>query len=161
MAMETLYHRYLPSLWRYAFNHLGRDWHAAEDVVSETLLAFVRQAMRIEPDDRPLGAWLLTVARRRIADHWQERARSGDSGANRDRSEQPAPDDAVAALDAREQVLSTMAGLDDEQRLVLEWKYIEGLSVRQIAQRLGRTDKAAESVLFRARNAFRAACGER
>jgi DNA-directed RNA polymerase specialized sigma24 family protein len=37
----------------------------------------------------------------------------------------------------------------------LEWKYIDGLSVREMADRLGRTEKAVESVLFRARAAFR------
>ena len=49
-----------------------------------------------------------------------------------------------------------MDGLPDEERLALEWKYVDDLSVGQIADRLGRTEKAAESVLYRARRAFRA-----
>ena len=48
-----------------------------------------------------------------------------------------------------------MAQLADEDRVALEWKYLEGLSVREIAVRLGRTEKAAESILLRARRTFR------
>ena len=40
---------------------------------------------------------------------------------------------------------------------VLEWKYIDGLPVQEIARRLAIGPKAAESLLTRAREAFRAA----
>ena len=38
---------------------------------------------------------------------------------------------------------------------MLEWKYLDGLSVRDMAERLGETEKAVESVLYRARREFR------
>ena len=44
-----------------------------------------------------------------------------------------------------------------DERLALEWKYADSLSVREIAERLGRTEKAIEAVLYRARASFRAA----
>jgi DNA-directed RNA polymerase specialized sigma24 family protein len=50
-----------------------------------------------------------------------------------------------------------MDALPDDQRLALEWKYLDGLPVREIAHRMGRTEKAAETLLYRARNAFREA----
>ena len=51
-----------------------------------------------------------------------------------------------------------MAGLDDLQRIAMEWKYIDGLTVREIAEQLGRAEKAIEGILYRARTAFRAQC---
>ena len=50
-----------------------------------------------------------------------------------------------------------MEGLTDQHRLALEWKYVDGLCVRDMAHRWSTTEKAVESILFRARNAFRAA----
>ena len=43
-----------------------------------------------------------------------------------------------------------MAQIVDEERLVLEWKYVDEMAVKEIAVRLGRTEKAVESLLYRA-----------
>ena len=45
--------------------------------------------------------------------------------------------------------------LSERQRIVLEWKYLESLPVREMAERLGETEKAVEAVLYRARREFR------
>jgi DNA-directed RNA polymerase specialized sigma24 family protein len=50
-----------------------------------------------------------------------------------------------------------MDRLADEERLVLEWKYLDRLAVRDMADRLGRTEKSVESILYRARRSFRSA----
>ncbi|HUU09262.1 MAG TPA: sigma-70 family RNA polymerase sigma factor [Phycisphaerae bacterium] len=63
----------------------------------------------------------------------------------------------LEAAETRAQVAAVMDGLPDDQRQAMEWKYMDDLSVREIARRLGRTEKAAETVLYRARNAFREA----
>jgi RNA polymerase sigma factor (sigma-70 family) len=57
--------------------------------------------------------------------------------------------------ETREAVLSVLAQLPERQRTVLEWKYFDSLGVREIAQRLGDTEKAVEAVLYRARREFR------
>ena len=54
-------------------------------------------------------------------------------------------------------VADVLEGLPPEERVVLEWKYLDRCTVREIAQRLGRTEKAVEALLYRARNAFRTA----
>ena len=61
--------------------------------------------------------------------------------------------------ETRAAVARVMVALEDEHRLVLEWKYVEGLSVRAMAQRLGRTEKAVEALMFRARAEFRQRAG--
>jgi RNA polymerase sigma-70 factor (ECF subfamily) len=66
------------------------------------------------------------------------------------------PDAALETAETRNQVVTVMDGLPEEERLALEWKYVDDLSVGDIADRLGRTEKAVESVLYRARRSFRA-----
>lgn len=159
-ALETLYERYLPSVWRYAFAQLAGHVAAAEDVVSETFLAAVRQVARLRPEGGSVGGWLIGIARHKVGDvrRRRGRVRTGpvpDEPARDDDADGPAAP--LEAAETRAQVAAVMDGLPDDQRQALEWKYLDGLSVRDIARRLGRTEKAAETVLYRARNAFREA----
>jgi len=157
-AMTILYERYMPSIWRYAFSRLVGDDAAARDVVSETFLAVLQSLSRpgAAPDD--VAKWLSGVARHKLADHWRRsrpQKQIDEDGAD-------PPDhgsDPVAAMDAsetRRAVGEVMAGMEDAQRIALEWKYIEGLTVREMAGRLGCTEKAVEAILYRARGAFKA-----
>jgi len=159
-ALETLYERYLPSVWRYAFAHLAGQRAAAEDVVSETFLAAVRQVWRLKPEGGSLGGWLIGIARHKIGDVRRRRGRvkvgvPAESLPQEDGSHDPAA--SLEAAETRAQVAAVMDALSDDQRLALEWKYLDGVSVRQIARRMGRTEKAAETLLYRARQAFRQA----
>lgn len=58
-------------------------------------------------------------------------------------------------VDLHDQVLVTLERMLDEERQVLEWKYLEELAVAAMAERLGRTEKAVEALLYRARRSFR------
>ena len=65
-----------------------------------------------------------------------------------------------AALEVEETRLEVLRVLDEmpeRQRLALEWKYLDGLGVREIAERLGESERAVEAVLYRARRGFRQA----
>ncbi len=160
LAWEQLYSRYLPTVWRYVYLQVGGDSHLAEDIVSETVLAWVRQVSRLAPGDGNLSGWLIAVARNKLGDHWRNVARgtmaakaasegdvSGAAGVD--------PEVSLEAAETRQQVLAVLDRLPGKERLVLEWKYVEELSVDEIAGRLGRTEKAVESVLYRARQSFR------
>jgi len=160
-ALETLYRRYLPSIWRYVCARLGGDGPAAEDVVSETFLAAIRAVGEIDPHRGPLCAWLTGIARHKLGDHWRRARRRPRQLASpvAERSgapDPPAPDGAAEAAESRAIVVRAMAALRDDERMALEWKYLDALAVRQIADRLGRSEKAAEALLYRARKSFRA-----
>ena len=161
-ALEAIYHRYLPSVWRYACSQLAGNVPSAEDVVSETFLAAVRQIRGLRPEGGSVGGWLVGIARHKIADLRRRRGRERLSDADPAETGLPcpgAPDGAAAmeTAETRASVKQAMDALADDERLALGWKYLDGLSVREIALRLGRTEKAAEAVLYRARNAFRTA----
>jgi RNA polymerase sigma-70 factor (ECF subfamily) len=161
-ALGTLYRRYLPSVWRYVYTQVGGDEHIAEDVVSETFLSALHGLRTLEEDGRPLYPWLIGVARHKLGDHRRKaRLPSGClASADQNLADGSGTEDPPAHLElaeSRGQVTQVMAQLVDEERLVLEWKYVDEMAVKEIAVRLGRTEKAVESLLYRARKSFRAA----
>lgn len=158
-AWRTLYARYLPMVWRQAYA-LVADVHAAEDITSETMLALLRSIDRLETAEPKIGGWLRTVVKCKVADHQRKLIRCRNAVAAMDVSSQngranQTPSEPMEAEEDRRQVLRILGELSDRQRTVLEWKYLESLGVREIAERLGESEKAVESVLYRARREFR------
>jgi RNA polymerase sigma-70 factor, ECF subfamily len=159
-AWDALYERYLPVVWRYVYVRVAGDQHLAEDIVAETMLSFVHDLSRIDPTRGTVPGWLLGVARHKLGDHRRRVARAGPAGdvSLEHETSGPAAQDAASLYElseTRERILAVMDRLPDEERLVLEWKYLDGLQVREMASRLGRTEKAVESILYRARRSFR------
>lgn len=154
-ALATLYGRYLPTVWRYVHAQLRGDESASRDVVSETFLHAVRSRGSFDGRVGTVSGWLMGIARHKIADHWRARARApGNLSAD------PLANGGDPALQSETQerrhaIVSVLEKLPDEQRQVLEWKYIEEVSTRDIAARIGRTEKAVEALLYRARRAFK------
>jgi RNA polymerase sigma-70 factor, ECF subfamily len=152
-AWRALYDRNFGWLYHYALFRARGDAHAAEDLVQETWEVAVRRMARFDPGRAPFRAWL-----KGIADH---RARN--------RARREARVDVVAAPDAdgaghvdpqpesRELLAVAMAGLPDRYRQLLLSRYRDNCSVDEIAAAERVTYKAAESLLSRARAAFRRA----
>lgn len=148
-AFAELHARYVRVIWRYASGQLRPHEAAAADAVSETFLAALKGGY--DPNRGSVAQWLMGIARHKIADERQptRMLRFAVETAS------PEMGDALVASETQAAVAQLMAQLADEERLVLEWKYLDGVPVREIAARLGRTEKAAEALLFRARQAFR------
>jgi len=160
-AWRTLYQRYLPAVWRQAYA-LVADVHAAEDITSEVMLALLRNIDNLESEVPKLGGWLRTVVRCKVADHQRALIRARNKmavAAGRlaadDAQTQPAPSVPLEVVETKSRVHLALDALPERQRIVLEWKYLDALSVREMAERLGETEKAVESVLYRARREFR------
>jgi RNA polymerase sigma factor (sigma-70 family) len=157
-AVRHLTECFVPSVWRYVYVEVGGDHHLAEDLVSEAVLALVRAAASGVAIQSP-GAWLRSVAGNKVQDHFRAAARVQHLMEQVKRNEPAAEvNDAPAQqqrLERRTQIREVMDELPERHRLVLEWKYLDKLAVREIAARLDLTEKAAESILFRARREFR------
>lgn len=157
-AVRHLTERYLTSVWRYVYVRVNGDRHLAEDIVSETVLALVRAANTMVDIDNPT-AWMRSVANHKVQDHFRAAARVQHL-INGAKHTLPTADDDDPVKQSersenRAEIRQAMDALPEQHRLVLEWKYLDKLSVRVIAARLEITEKAAESVLFRARRDFR------
>jgi len=162
-AWQELYQRYLPSAWRLAWQLVG-DRQVAEDLVSESLLALCRKASELDPETTKLFGWLRGVIRHKAMDHHRSKARKTvamDHRANlqntidSDRHQENRPSASLERSEQASEVMSVMDDLDESKRQCLEWKYVDKLPVREMAVRLDLTEKAVESILYRARLEFR------
>jgi RNA polymerase sigma-70 factor (ECF subfamily) len=156
-AWRTLYERYLPAVWRQAYA-LVADVHAAEDITSETMLALLRGIDRVDAEAPKIAGWLAAVVRFKVADYQRSAIRAREklnlvaAEADGAATNPAAP---LEVAETREAVLSVLGQLGERHRIVLEWKYLDMLGVKQIAERLGETEKAVEAALYRARREFR------
>jgi len=166
-AFTAFFETYFPRVYRFALPRLARDEDAAKDVVQATLI----KAMRKLGDYRgeaALFTWLCQICRREIADHVRSQRRHAakvvlieDSEEVRsalESIEAPSGDDPLRRADSRDLARLVHAVLDrlpNRYGEALEWKYVEGRSVEEIGHRLGIGHTAAQSLLARARVAFR------
>jgi RNA polymerase sigma-70 factor, ECF subfamily len=160
-AWRTLYGRYLPFVWRQAHALVG-DAHAAEDITSDVMVALLKNIGNLESEVPKLGGWLRAVVRCKAADYQRAviRARTklaivATQIATDDAHSQGSPSAPLEVAETKRRVYGALDTMPERQRIVLEWKYLDSLSVRQIAERLGETEKAIEAVLYRARREFR------
>ncbi|MEM7143180.1 MAG: sigma-70 family RNA polymerase sigma factor, partial [Actinomycetota bacterium] len=144
----AFYRAHVDALYRWVHRRC-RDRALAEDIVQETFLAAARRA-------DPVGeAWLYTVARNRLIDVVRRNERFND------RLHLVATDAANGSEDgellARLELIEALELLRAEHRIVLQLKYVDGMTVDALASEIGRTPKAAEALLSRAREALRSA----
>jgi RNA polymerase sigma factor (sigma-70 family) len=162
-AIRHLSECLLPSVWRSVYVQVRGDRHLAEDIVSESVLALLKVVSAPDCEIQSPSAWLRTVAANKLRDHFRAAARVQhliDQAASlASIPPVPQPSSREDLNEQRAAVRRVMDDLPEQYRLALEWKYIDDLSVRQIAERLALTEKAAESILFRARREFREELG--
>ena len=153
-TLRAMYRSTLPEVFGYLMLHTGGDRALAEDLTAETYLHATRRFRDGSGADVSM-AWLKTVAKRRLIDHWRRQA-SLQRRAARLRNEMVVADGGSRFSDAeRHDVYAALSKLDRDHRLALLLRHFDGLSVREVGEHLGRTEKAAESLLARARRAFR------
>ncbi len=163
-AFEEFFDAYFQRLFRFARTRLEDD-DAAEDIVQTTLVTAIKK-LSTWRGEAALFTWLCTLCRRAIAQHWERSQRRPHTRPLDDdpdvRAELEAlaivvdgPDRDLERRDLARLVQLTLDALPGRYGDVLEWKYIQGLAVAEIAARLESTPKAVESMLTRARAAFR------
>ncbi len=144
--------RELGNVFSFILRRCG-DRALAEDLTSDVVLRAVRETQQARAVVTP--AWLTTVARNRLVDHWRSKAR-GDRGLQMAWSN-PDPDewaDDGTPLEP-ELVNRVMRALPPDYQAVLSLRYLDDLTVPDVADALGRSVHATESLLARARRAFR------
>jgi len=151
-ALLALYDDGLPVIYGYFVRRCG-DRGVAEDLTSETFLAAMDAARKVEPPPTSIQ-WLLGVARHKLADHY----RRGQDRLSVPVAELPepidTPDDWDAELD-RMVAEAALARLSEPHRTVLVLRYMDDCSVGECAELIGRTVHATEALLVRARRALK------
>jgi RNA polymerase sigma-70 factor (ECF subfamily) len=165
-AFNQFFDDYFSRLYRFALARLSNDEAAACDVTQAALSKALRK-IHLYRGEAALFTWVCVICRREISDWWKKHSRHREHIVLIE--DYPDVRAVVEALDA--------PGDSDPQKLylqheaarliqvvldrlppkygdALEWKYIEGHSVREIAMRLGISTVAAQSMLARAKRAF-------
>ena len=166
-AFEEFFDSHFSRLYRFALARLGHDADAAEEVVQAALCKAI-PALRSWRGEATLFTWLCTFCRHEISRHYRRQESEPRPAGLIEGVPRTGPtfDSLVAMLDGgvvdevrRREIVRlvqlTLDSLPAKYGDVLEWKYIHGLSVAEIAARLKMGSKAVESLLTRARQAFR------
>jgi RNA polymerase sigma-70 factor, ECF subfamily len=166
IAFDEFFNEYFPRLYRFVLPRAGGNVANAEDICQQVMVRALRKLAGYR-GDAALFTWLCRIARNELADHWRLQQRETTHVAHLD------DDTTIRAI--LESLEATEDGNPESRRFgeelgryvqvvldrlpgrygdVLEWKYVDGLSVNEIAERLRLSTPAAQSVLQRARSAF-------
>ena len=152
-AWQAWYNETFDDLYAYVLWRSGGHRDRADEIVQETWLTAIRHVRRFDPRKGSFRDWLRGIAanvlrhdlrqqRRRFQrEHAAERCATVESGCE-DRQRQ-------------ERIATTLDSLPERQEAVLRAKYLDGLSVAEIVVEWNDSPKSIESLLSRARRAFR------
>ncbi len=152
-AFEDLYREHLRDVYSYCYYRIGNH-HDAEDLTEQTFLQAYRhfERARRESDGRPLRPWLIRIAHNLAANYHRDRSRRPTAALdNVEPVEHPHGTERV--VEGRERMRAVMAGLDrlpDDRREALIMRFSLGMSNREIARALGRSDGATKVLIHRA-----------
>src|SRR5580692_5304667 len=147
----ALYEIHFERVYAYVSRRLGNR-EAAEDITSEVFQHALANLPRFEWRGAPFGSWLMRIASNAIADRWRRHARENATALADDPvSNEPNPEE----VEMRAQLFRLVRALPVEQRRVIEMRFAEEKSIREIAVALGRTEGAVKQLQFRGMQTLR------
>ena len=159
-AFEALYSRYHRRIHAYVVG-MVKDHGRAEDVTQEVFVSALR---RMRETERPIAfkPWIYEIAKNACIDQFRRSRRAEEVSLEADEGlapsdygrlvgADPTPDVAVAAKQDLDHLCGAFGGLSDTHHEILVMREFEGMSYREIGDRLGMSRPAVESTLFRAR----------
>jgi RNA polymerase sigma factor (sigma-70 family) len=168
-AFECLYHRYNRRIQAYVFG-MCKDHARAEDITQEIFVSALR---RMRETERPIAfkPWIYEIAKNACIDQHRRARRAEEVSLQADDGLAPAdygrlvngdptPDVAVTVKQDLDNLCGAFGGLSETHHDILVMRELEGLSYREIGERLGMSRPAVESTLFRARRRLTEEYGE-
>jgi RNA polymerase sigma factor (sigma-70 family) len=159
-AFEALYRRYHRRIGAYVYG-MVKDHGRAEDVTQEIFVSALR---RMRQTERPIAfkPWIYEIAKNACIDAFRRTRRAEEVSYDAEEGlapndygrlvgSGPTPVEAVAAKEDIDHLRGAFGGLSDMHHEILVMRELEGLSYREIGDRLGLSRPAVESTLFRAR----------
>jgi RNA polymerase sigma-70 factor (ECF subfamily) len=160
-AWADTYDRYVTPTYAFIAHLVAGDRALAEELHQETWMIAMSAIDQFAPEQGEFRAWLFGIARRRVAMHFRQshvRATSqilDESNVDLPADDQLLPTDIMESIERADAVRAALTELDETARDVLINKYVDSLSVAEIADRIGKSPKAVESMLTRARYRLR------
>jgi RNA polymerase sigma-70 factor (ECF subfamily) len=155
-AFGEIYDRYIDTVFRYVYFRVGSR-QLAEDLTSETFLRALRRIGSVTWQGRDLGAWLVTIARNLIADHYKSgRYRLEVTTADmidadqEDHGLEGRPESAVLERLTNATLLEAVKKLNPEQQECIVLRFLQGMSVTETAAAMGKNEGAIKALQYRA-----------
>jgi len=151
--------RFADGIYAYVHSRLLPRRDLVDDLVQEVFLAAWENLEQYRGTS-PLQAWLMGIARHKVEEHYRARLRAPGTIEDLDRDSDvlalfPEFEKLLEQEQVRKNTWRVMACLREEYRLALIWRYWEKASAREMASKTGKTEKAIERLLARARAEFR------
>ena len=164
--LKAFFDEYFPRLYRFTISRVSGDQEVAKEVVQNAFSKIMLNIHKFK-GEASIFTWMCSICRNEIADFMRKQTRfdavielhgsSPELDSAADPSSSQAADKPDAMYEGQQKALlihETLDRLPDKYGDILEWKYVEGLPVSKIAERLGLEHSAAQSLLYRARMAF-------
>jgi len=163
-AFAQIYQRYLDTVFRFIYFRVSNR-QVAEDLTAETFLRALKRIGSVTWQGRDLGAWLVTIARNLVADYFKSgryrfEVATGDvlesDGLGRtgvdaqDRAPESSPEAAVVDHITHVELLNAVQRLNPEQRECIVLRFLQGFSVAETAQAMGKNEGAIKALQYRA-----------
>jgi RNA polymerase sigma-70 factor, ECF subfamily len=159
-AFAALYDRYVDQTFGYVYRRVGHR-QVAEDLVGDVFLRAYRRLSTFEWQGVDLGAWIMTIARNRVHDHFKS-ARFRLERTTEEVRDDPTPsgpDDPERVAVARDMTRAlgeALERLKDDHREVVELRFVHDLSVAETAAIMDRSVGATKALQYRALRALAA-----
>ena len=149
-AFAEIYDEYQPAIYRYVLYRVD-DVATAEDLTSEVFVRLVKNIDRFTYRGLPLLAWLYTIARNLVADHYRHtRQLLPLSLLENSATDVTDPEEAAERGLTQHKLAAAMASLTEDQRQVVLMKFIEGMDNEMVARALGKSVGAVKALQHRA-----------
>ena len=149
---------YTDAVYAFIRRRLSPRLDLVEDLVQEVFIA-AWENLNSFRGASPLRAWLLGIARHKVEDYYRRLLQSAQPLEPATAEELPAEDLDMEGIADRERTerraRQVLEELPERYRVALQWRYWEKRSTRQMAKAVGRSEKAIERLLARAREQFR------
>lgn len=160
VAWSAVYDAHASEVFGFVYHLMGGDRLAAEEICQETWLAGIDRIEQFDEQRGNLRTWLFAIARQRVALHFRRLSAKDTRFEVRDvgldaYDDSLLPDEVLERIERVDAVRAAMVVLPEDRRIALTAKYVDGLTVEQVAAHAGKTKKATESLLSRARAQMR------
>jgi len=155
-AFGLIYDRYVDTVFRFVYFRVGNR-QLAEDLTSDTFLRALKRIGSFTWQGRDLGAWLVTIARNLVADHFKSgryrlEVTTGDvlDADREDRGPEGSPEAAVVDHITNVALLTAVKQLNPEQQECIVLRFLQCFSVAETAQTMGKNEGAIKALQYRA-----------
>lgn len=151
-AFAALYRANVQAIFRYIVHRVG-DAALAEDFTADVFVRALKSLTTYQDQGKPWVAWLYRIAHARVVDHYRRvgrRPAEDDLDDSPDVAVQPDMDHSLLRRQAAQMLRQAITGLTDEQQQVVVLRFVEGCSLEDTAQIMGKNANAIKALQHRA-----------